>query len=129
MSSSNWTDLTVTAFAAAGIGRLLAQDTILQGPRNRILKRWVLAGSDVTDIADEIRTNGTIPGGTDNARLVALSQRSALAAEGLSCPSCMSWWATIFMFALTRRRGDWRTLIRDVFATWALAAILTRKGG
>lgn len=51
-------------------------------------------------------------------------------AEGICCPSCMSWWATVAIrFAVVDRRVWSARWWVDTFAAWAVAAVITRKGG
>lgn len=123
----------------AGIGRLLAKDTICNKPRNFVMTRLLGVRtlpleSDMVkhldDVAAEVRKGIRPLNSHDEVSVAAPDAKRALVASGLACPSCVSWHAVFWARVAIEPRGFLEARWwRDTFACWALAGILTRVGG
>lgn len=129
-------DVVVFGFFAAGAGRLLAKDTLLREPRNRLLRDVCKVRTtkrpmrEIDDLAELCR-RGVGPLEThEDVEVSAPSFRRAKLAEGVTCPSCVAWHCVVWARLLVDRRGVWsaRWWV-DTFAAWGLASVLTRVGG
>ena len=124
------------SFAAAGAGRLIAVDSITMQLRNWVLENvlGIVPRYSNKPLGDDIAAEcrGGVWPLEQRAEVTAMAPTKlhAKIAEGITCPSCMSWWATVAIRLTTEPKGCctarwWR----DTFAIWGAAAILTRKGG
>lgn len=125
--------IAATTLAAAGLGRLIAQDTLLREPRNALLTAIGIrprpSSARPNDLAEECRKGIAPLESGDHITVSAPSGGRAKIAEGLTCPSCCAWYATVAIRIATDRQGiTTARWWRDTFAIWAAAAVITRKG-
>ena len=129
-------ELATWALLGAGLGRLVAKDSLLTPVRNRAVRALGVYQIDgqaewADDLGAECR-KGIYPLESDpGVTMAAKSATEAKLVEGLTCPSCVSWHAIVWARLLL---GDHRGVFtkawwRDTFACWAAASILTRIGG
>jgi hypothetical protein len=110
----------VGAFFGAGMGRLMAKDTILLEARDKVLRRLVIAPRYMEDLADHIRTG--------NDQIIAPDWKKAKLAEGIACPGCQAfWWLTAAQIITRPTRLLSRRGLIEHFAIWGAAAAITRS--
>jgi len=113
-------EFVVGAFFGAGMGRLMAKDTILLEARDKVLRRLVLAPQYMDDIAGMIRE------GSD--QIVAPHWKKAKLAEGIACPGCQAfWWLTAAQLVTNPLRLLTRRGLIEHFAVWGAASAITRS--
>lgn len=113
-------DFVVGAFFAAGMGRLMAKDTILLEPRDKVLRYLTYAPAYMDDLADGLRR--------DISCVIGRSPWKKKLADGIACPGCQAfWWHTAAQLATNPRRLLTRRGLIEHFSVWGAAAAITRS--